>query len=191
MDVNARDVTDYAKHKCPGSQAILHAKPDAAPIITSTARRWPEPWHGKGAERLGLSGEVKDGEFFAMCDNTHPFTSEQLTPRNKENRRVAFDFTFSAPKSVSVYYECSKDDRVIDAIRSSVNDTMQELEREMKTRVRVKGSSFLFADVHPVSQPVGLLLDSTATSVCRKGHPAHPSRKATMGLTLAALRAGR
>src|ERR1035438_2948628 len=100
----------------------------------------PGTWHGKGTQRLGLSGEVKDAEFLAMCDNLHPVTGEQLTPRNKENRRVAFDFTFSVPKSVSVYYELSKDDRVIDVFRSSVNDTMQELEREMKTRVRVKGS---------------------------------------------------
>jgi conjugative relaxase-like TrwC/TraI family protein len=122
----------------------------------------PGTWHGKGAERLGLSGEVEDREHYAMCDNLHPFTGEQLTPRNKENRRVAFDFTFSAPKSVSVYYELSGDDRVIDAMRSSVNDTMRELEREMKTRVRVKGSdhdretgNMVWADyLHFTARPV-------------------------------------
>jgi conjugative relaxase-like TrwC/TraI family protein len=119
-------------------------------------------WHGKAAERLGLSGEVKEQEYFALCDNLHPETGKQLTPRNKENRRVGFDFTFSAPKSVSVLYERSGDDRIIDALRSSVNDTMQDIEREMKTRVRVKGSdhdretgNMVWADfLHFTARPV-------------------------------------
>jgi conjugative relaxase-like TrwC/TraI family protein len=119
-------------------------------------------WHGKAAERLGLSGEVQDKEYFALCDNLHPVTGEQLTPRNKENRRAGFDFTFSAPKSVSVLYELSGDDRILDAFRSSVDDTMQELEREMKTRVRAKGSdhdrvtgSMVWADfLHFTARPV-------------------------------------
>src|ERR1700722_17822497 len=72
-------------------------------------------WHGKAAELLGLSGEVQDKEYFALCDNLHPDTGEQLTPRNKGNRRVGYDFTFSAPKSVSVLYELSGDDRILDA----------------------------------------------------------------------------
>src|SRR5208283_3934222 len=67
----------------------------------------PGQWHGKGAERLGLSGEVQDPEYVALCDNLHPVTGEQLSPRNKDNRRPGFDFTFSAPKSVSVLYELS------------------------------------------------------------------------------------
>jgi len=119
-------------------------------------------WHGRAAERLGLSGEVQDKEYFALCDNLHPVTGEQLTPRNKENRRAGFDFTFSAPKSVSVLYELSGDDRIIDAFRSSVDDTMQELEREMKTRVRAKGSdhdrvtgNMVWADfLHFTARPV-------------------------------------
>jgi conjugative relaxase-like TrwC/TraI family protein len=97
-------------------------------------------WGGKAAGRLGLSGEVDAKSYFALCDNLDPNTGEQLTPRNKGNRRVGFDFTFSAPKSVSVMYELSGDERILDEFRASVNDTMQEIEREMKTRVRVKGS---------------------------------------------------
>jgi hypothetical protein len=62
-------------------------------------------WGGKAAERLGLRGEVDAKSYFALCDNLHPETGEQLTPRNKDNRRVGFDFTFSAPKSVSALYE--------------------------------------------------------------------------------------
>ena len=119
-------------------------------------------WHGKAAERLGLSGEVQDEDYFALLDNKHPETGEQLTPRNKENRRAGFDFTFSVPKSVSVLYELSGDDRILDAMRASVHETMQELEAEMKTRVRTKGSdhdrvtsNLVYADfLHFTARPV-------------------------------------
>jgi len=37
-------------------------------------------WHGKTAERLGLSGEVKEQDYFALCDNVHPRTGERITP---------------------------------------------------------------------------------------------------------------
>jgi len=96
-------------------------------------------WGGKAAERLGLRGEVDAKSYFALCDNSNPETGEQLTPRNKDNRRVGFDFTFSAPKSVSVLYELSGDGRILDAFRASAKETMEEIEREMKTRVRVGG----------------------------------------------------
>ena len=97
-------------------------------------------WGGKGAERLGLEGDVDAKGYFALCDNRHPETGEQLTPRNKDNRRIGFDFTFSAPKSVSVLYELSGDERILDAFRASARETMEEIEREMKTRVRKNGA---------------------------------------------------
>lgn len=97
-------------------------------------------WGGKAATVLGLKGQVDAASYFALCDNRDPATGEQLTPRNKDNRRVGFDFTFSAPKSVSVLYELSGDQRILDAFRQSTKETMEEIEREMKTRVRVKGS---------------------------------------------------
>src|SRR4051812_43621056 len=65
----------------------------------------PGHWGGKAAERLGLSGQVDRDSYFALCDNRNPATGDKLTPRDKDNRRVGFDFTFSAPKSVSVLYE--------------------------------------------------------------------------------------
>ena len=99
-------------------------------------------WGGKAAERLGLQGAVAAESYFALCDNRHPQSLEQLTPRKKDNRRVGFDFTFSAPKSVSVLYELSGDERILDAFRASVQDTMEEIEREMKTRVRRKGADY-------------------------------------------------
>jgi conjugative relaxase-like TrwC/TraI family protein len=96
-------------------------------------------WFGKGAKELGLSGQVDPERYFALCDNINPATGEQLTPRQKQNRRPMYDWTLSAPKAVSVLYELSGDDRILEAFRESVTDTMKEAEREMKTRVRKGG----------------------------------------------------
>ena len=118
-------------------------------------------WGGKAAERLGLKGEVDRASFHALCDNRTP-QGERLTARDKGNRRVGYDFTFSAPKSVSVLYELSGDERILDAFRASVGETMREIESEMKTRVRGKGAdndrttgNLVWAEfVHFTSRPV-------------------------------------
>jgi conjugative relaxase-like TrwC/TraI family protein len=140
--------------KTRGTQAMLRITPSTSPdgakkYFTQSLSRSDYyidgqevagRWGGKAAERLGLRAEVDAQGYFALCDNRHPETGEQLTPRNKDNRRVGFDFTFSAPKSVSVLYEMSGDERILDAFRASAKDTMEEIEREMKTRVRKKGA---------------------------------------------------
>ena len=58
----------------------------------------PGVWHGKVAERLGLSGEVEKEDFHALCDNIRPDTGEKLNPRSNKERRVGYDMVFSAPK---------------------------------------------------------------------------------------------
>ncbi len=97
-------------------------------------------WGGKAAQMLNLEGMVSQKDYFALCDNRNPETGERISPRNKEGRRVGFDFTFSAPKSVSVLYELTGDERILDAHRDSYRETMAEMEPEMKSRVRVKGA---------------------------------------------------
>jgi conjugative relaxase-like TrwC/TraI family protein len=131
-------------------------------------------WGGKGATVLGLSGQVDAAGYFALCDNRDPSTGEQLTPRNKENRRVGFDFTFSAPKSVSVLYELTGDRKILDAFRQSTKETMEEVERDMKTRVRVKGSdhdrvtgNMVWAEfVHFTARPVDGIPDPHLHAHC-------------------------
>jgi len=98
-------------------------------------------WGGKGTERLGLSGQVDPQSYFALCDNRHPATGEQLTPRQKANRRVGYDWTFSAPKAVSVLYELSGDERILAAFQDSYRETLRAAESEMKTRVRSGGKN--------------------------------------------------
>jgi conjugative relaxase-like TrwC/TraI family protein len=96
-------------------------------------------WHGLGAELLGLSGTVDKESYFKLCDNINPKTGEQLTPITRGERRVLYDFTFDAPKSVTLAYELGGDERIMDALRGAVKDTMSEMEGAVMTRVRANG----------------------------------------------------
>ncbi len=96
-------------------------------------------WHGLGAELLGLSGTVDKESYFKLCDNINPQTGEQLTPVTRGERRVLYDFTFDAPKSVTLAYELGGDERIMDALRGATKDTMSEMEGAMMTRVRSNG----------------------------------------------------
>ena len=119
-------------------------------------------WGGKAATRLGLSGPVDQASFDRLCDNLDPQTGEQLTVRTRSERTVGYDFTFSVPKSVSLLYAMSGDEDVLNAFRSAVDETMQEMEAEMKTRVRVgrqdhnrtTGNMAWAEFIHTTSRPV-------------------------------------
>src|SRR5580693_1520228 len=124
-------------------------------------------WGGKGASRLGLEGTVDKDSFERLCDNLDPTTGEPLTVRTRTERTVGYDFTFSVPKSVSVLYAMSGDQGIMDAFRAAVDETMREMESEMKTRVRRKGQdtdrrtgNMVWAEfIHTTSRPVEGLPD--------------------------------
>lgn len=96
-------------------------------------------WRGKAAARLGLSGSVERENWDSLCDNRDPNTGKTLTARQKTPRRIGYDINFHVPKSVSVLYSLTKDDRILEAFRDSVRATMDDMEAEMQTRVRVGG----------------------------------------------------
>jgi conjugative relaxase-like TrwC/TraI family protein len=96
-------------------------------------------WHGKAAEQLGLSGEIKESDWHALCDGLNPNTGERLLQRQKKDRRIGYDCNFHSPKSLSLLYAATKDERLLNAFRDSVNETMNDIQAEMKTRVRMDG----------------------------------------------------
>src|SRR5580704_4121007 len=124
-------------------------------------------WGGKGAALLGLAGTVDKSSFERLCDNLDPQTGEPLTVRTRTERRVGYDFTFSVPKSVSLLYAMSGDQGILAAFRESVDETMREMETEMKTRVRMGGKdedrvsgNMVWAEfIHTTSRPVDGLPD--------------------------------
>ena len=103
----------------------------------------PGQWIGLGVERLGLvAGQDVSGETFeALCENQHPQTGKRLTLRQneKDNRRVFYDFTCSAPKSVSILAVTLNDERLIAAHEEAVEIAFRELESVAATRVRKLG----------------------------------------------------
>src|SRR6516165_7718814 len=114
-------------------------------------------WGGKGAKILGLTGNVERKDFVALANNRwpgangkrltarmnttrledvkdktglsviHPVTGD-VQKREVSNRRAGYDFTFSAPKSVSLYLAINEDKVVEQMIVEAVDETMVAIE---------------------------------------------------------------
>ncbi|MBX3351663.1 MAG: DUF853 family protein [Phycisphaeraceae bacterium] len=98
-------------------------------------------WRGKGAARLQLSGMIDRSDWDLLCDNRQPGTGDPLTARRKSERRVGYDFNFHCPKSVSLLYGLTQNERILSAFRESVDATMEDIEAEAKARVRRGGKN--------------------------------------------------
>lgn len=125
-------------------------------------------WIGKAADRLGLdAGTILQHHFARLCDNRHPLTGEQLTPRMRKNRRVGYDFNFHVCKSLSIVYAVTGDAAILDALRWAVRETMREMEAGVKVRVRKRGqfaerivANLIAAEfIHFTARPVKGVID--------------------------------
>jgi conjugative relaxase-like TrwC/TraI family protein len=97
----------------------------------------PTKWVGKGAASLGLAGVVNQQEFSQMLSG-QATDGQVLTGKvvDPEKRRAATDFTFSAPKSVSIAALVQQDERVLEAHHQAVAKALAVLEeRYAQTRV--------------------------------------------------------
>lgn len=115
-------------------------------------RRVQGEWHGRGAELLGLRGEVTREQFEAIREGLHPEMGEFLRPRHSADRtadngneqskaRSLYDLTFSAPKSVSIQAIVGGDGRLITAHDKAVHAAFKESERYAAVRVRQDGAN--------------------------------------------------
>jgi conjugative relaxase-like TrwC/TraI family protein len=96
-------------------------------------------WRGEASRMLGLAGDVKQADWDALCENRNPSTGERLTRRTNTDRTIGYDFNFHVPKSVSLLYAHTRDERLLDAFRDAVDGTMHDMEAEMSARVRKAG----------------------------------------------------
>jgi conjugative relaxase-like TrwC/TraI family protein len=126
-------------------------------------------WKGESAKLLGLSGQVVDSKVFdLLCDNLHPSNQTQLTSRNRDDRKPFYDFTFSAPKSVSILWATTSDPKlrmeIEQAMRSAVQSTMQLGENELtlsrdqrngQTIYNQTGNILFTEFLHDTTRPVG------------------------------------
>ncbi len=129
-------------------------------------------WGGKGAVRLGLKGIVRKGPFGWLSKNVNPKTRQRVTVRRRAKRTVGYTFRFSVCKSVSLLYGVSGDDAILDAFRAAVDESMREMEAEMKTRVRkarqntdrTTGNMIWAEFIHKTSCPVDGRCDPQLTA---------------------------
>jgi conjugative relaxase-like TrwC/TraI family protein len=138
-------------------------------------------WKGESAKLLGLSGQVVDPKVFdLLCDNLHPTSFEpdsngvpttepqQLTARNRDDRKPFYDFTFSAPKSVSILWAITSNPKlrleIETAMRAAVQQTMQLGEKELtlsrdqrngQTIYNQTGNILFTEFLHDTTRPVG------------------------------------
>lgn len=104
-------------------------------------------WYGKGAARLGLTGDVRAEDFEAVRQGFHPESGDPLRPRRSADRmakdgsvqstaRELYDLTFSAPKSLSIMACLGDDKRLTELHHRAVREALAEAERAAATRVR-------------------------------------------------------
>jgi conjugative relaxase-like TrwC/TraI family protein len=125
-------------------------------------------WRGAGAELLGLGegAAVQREHFTQLLMGFHPVTGAKLTQRLRKDRRPGMDLTFSVPKSVSLAWAITADERLLDALREAVHETMaRDVEPLMARRVRTgkfaaskqqqATGKLVYADfLHKTSRPV-------------------------------------
>jgi conjugative relaxase-like TrwC/TraI family protein len=90
-------------------------------------------WHGEGAKYLQLEGQV-DGEIFRELLSGR-VEGQQLGKHTQAGiqHRPGIDFTFSAPKSVSILSEVYQDSAVQAAHLAAVKQTLDHLEKQLIT----------------------------------------------------------
>ena len=109
-------------------------------------------WSGRGSELVGITGEVNPREFDGLRQALDPRTGEFLRQRRSADRmapggeslgqaRSLYDFTISAPKSVSIMAILGGDSRLIRAHQNAVAATLEELESAAAARVRQGGAN--------------------------------------------------
>jgi conjugative relaxase-like TrwC/TraI family protein len=109
----------------------------------------PGVWSGRQAAGLGLDGRVKAERLEALLEGRDPLRgtalgnalADRTLASGKVVRAVAgFDATFSAPKSLSVWWALTGDTGLLDAHDVAVTAALEQLDRfGSTTRVRVDG----------------------------------------------------
>ena len=67
-------------------------------------------WLGRAAATLGLDGTVEGAQLTALFAGADPLTGEILSPYHARVRVVAYDCTYSTPKSVSVLHALGEEE---------------------------------------------------------------------------------
>lgn len=103
----------------------------------------PSTWWGKGASRLRLQGEVDRRVFRELLTGRLP-NGHEMRKGGIGIHRPGVDFTFSAPKSVSIAALVGGDERIFDAHDKAVTAALRYLEAKTpRVRIRSRGPARL------------------------------------------------
>jgi conjugative relaxase-like TrwC/TraI family protein len=120
----------------------------------------PGVWLGAGAAALGLQGKVESEQYQRVMAGEDPRTGKRLIARRGQTvttrtgerewrELMGYDFTFSAPKSVSVLYAVGSSklqQTLVEAHDEAVREALSYLEREA---CRVRRGSASQGTIHP------------------------------------------
>jgi conjugative relaxase-like TrwC/TraI family protein len=162
-----RVTTIYAS--AAGSAADYYTK-----YLADSPGEAPGEWSGRQAAVLGLAGEVSGDDLRALLEGRDPVSgtplgrtfADRTLANGKVVRAVAgFDATFSAPKSLSVLWALTQDDRLLDAHEVAVRAALDHLERYgATTRVRSRNGR-----LHP--DAIGLTMATFRQTTSRSDDP--------------------
>lgn len=146
---------------------LMQAQADA--LIDYMAGRGEAPgrWMGRGAAALGLHGQVTEDALRAVLNGRHPTTGDELGRRWNSQKVVAFDVTFSCPKSVSLLYalgDAATRDAVLRAQSTAVDAVVTYLQEHAgwgrrydcatKTIEHLRAELVMAGFVHRTARPV-------------------------------------
>ena len=148
----------------------------------------PGRWSGALAERLGLDGVIDQADLRSIFEGVQPGTDTRL--RSNQVGRVAFDFTLSVPKSVSLMWALGDDHmatEVVAAVEAANGVAIDFLEREACGVRRghagadhLPGEGFVVASFrHGTSRAGDPSFTSTTSSPTSASDPTDGSRRST------------
>ena len=122
------------------SQGVSYYERDGYYASDDPAHKEASAWAGRGAEALGLSGQVDPGVFKQVLEGKVPDGSGQRLGRRRNGdivHRPGRDLTLSAPKSVSLAALVGGDERILAAHDKAVKRTLGWVEKHVaETRLR-------------------------------------------------------
>ena len=123
------------------SQGVSYYERDGYYAKDDPEHRAGSAWAGRGAEALGLSGQVDPGVFKAVLEGRVPDGRGRRLGRRVKDGAIAHrpgrDLTLSAPKSVSLAALVGGDERMVAAHDKAVKRTLEWVEEHVaETRLR-------------------------------------------------------
>ena len=157
-----------------------------AHYLTMDPGEEPGVWCGLQADGLGLHGRVATADLEMLLSGRDPLSETRLgsalVDRMGKDGKViravsGYDATFSAPKSLSVWWALTGDPRLLEAHDAAVKAALGHLEQYGSTTRRRRNGRMSFPDTGGLT----MATFRQTTSRARRPAAAHPRRRVDQG----------